>query len=111
MPTRKALPDVMGETLGAQTGEQASKQEGLQANTVTSTPATEERPAAVSFYLPPSVIDALDEGQAVLRKMAREHGRRGRVTKSAILEAALRAALEDLEANGKASMLASKLSA
>ena len=58
---------------------------------------------AVGFYFTQDTIDALDAATVNLRRGAKN---RGAVTKSALVELALRAALQDVERNGADSMLA-----
>lgn len=68
--------------------------------------APEGHKVPVSFYLASGLADGLEDALGTLRMIGRKQGKRRRVTKSAILEAALRAALEDLEARGQDSLLA-----
>jgi hypothetical protein len=61
---------------------------------------------AVGFYFAQDTIDALDMAAATLRRGAKT---RSKVTKSAIVEFAVRTALQDLERNGANSMIAKML--
>jgi len=88
-------------------GEQGSTQRGGGAAT-----ATAEREAGAkrkaTYYLSEEVLSELEEGWFRLRQMAGQ-GEKGSVSKSAIVEAALRDALEDLKAEGEGSTLAESI--
>jgi hypothetical protein len=64
------------------------------------------KPVKVTFYLDPGVVAELDAARATLRTIT---GGRSGVTYSAIAQAALRLALDDLQERGPACQLASLL--
>ncbi|HSH04737.1 MAG TPA: hypothetical protein VLL52_19655 [Anaerolineae bacterium] len=62
------------------------------------------KPIKVTIYLDPEVADRIDEAQLRLKRIT---GKRGHdVSKSIIVETALRLAFEDLEEAGEESLLA-----
>jgi hypothetical protein len=61
-----------------------------------------------TFYLHPAVLERLEDSWHRLRKLAKG-AKRGKVSKSMIVEVALELALQDLEGQGEASPLASKM--
>jgi len=63
--------------------------------------------SSVSFYFSDDTIGDLEEARAILRRMVEDRARANKVTKSAIVEVALLAALQDLQRCKAASMLAS----
>lgn len=66
---------------------------------------SEEKKVKVTYYLAANVVDRLDLAQVKLRPLT---GKRGHeLSKSAIVEAALRLALEELEELGEDSQLVS----
>jgi len=77
-------------------------------------PAKKEEPAGdqetlkATFYLSQEAIDALEEARLRLRKMAGKD-ERARISKSAIVDAAILLAKEDLEAKAEKSQLAGRL--
>lgn len=120
MADREKLPDIMAGLLGgkAQETEQpapqpaskpakrpASRTARQQASKAPPPPDAEEKIKA-TFYLSQELIDALEDGWLQLRRMARD---RSSVSKSAIVEASLEIALEDLARHKEQSHLASKL--
>ena len=69
----------------------------------------DSRPSVkATFYLTKKVLDSLEEARLKLREMARSEGR-AKITKSLIVEVAIQLALEELEASGEKSPLASML--
>ena len=71
--------------------------------------AQAEEPAEkvkATFYLEAGIVEALEEGWMELRKLADKKDR-GQISKSLIVEQALKLALEDLEKRGSGSSLAS----
>ncbi len=128
MAERRETPDILGAVLGGETSHEAGKQAsqhdskpvrrqasktakpkaGKPASQKTSTPAEPEaKSTKATFYLSGGTLDALEDALYQLRKLAGQD--RSRVTKSALVEAALVAALSDLAKKGPASQLASKL--
>ncbi len=128
MADRRQTPDILGAVLGGDAPKDAStpvrqhdstparRQTSKPAKPKTSKPASqkattpaepEAKPTKATFYLSGETLDAMEDALYQLRKLAGQD--RSRVTKSALVEAALVAALRDLEAKGPASQLASKL--
>ena len=71
---------------------------------------SEETPALkmkATFYLDAEIVEALETGWMELRKLADKKDR-GQISKSLIVELALKLALEDLEKRGAESSLAKK---
>ena len=64
--------------------------------------------AKATFYLDAEIVEALETGWMELRKLADKKDR-GQISKSLIVELALKMALEDLEKKGSDSLLAKKL--
>ena len=74
--------------------------------------ALAEEPAEkvkATFYLDTEIVETLEEGWMELRKLADKKDR-GQISKSLIVELALKLALEDLRKKGSDSLLAKKLS-
>jgi len=70
----------------------------------------EGRKGSVSFYFSPETNAQLEEAWFTLRQQAAAHDvAKSKVSKSAIVELAVLAAIQDLEQNGDKSMLASIL--
>ena len=90
--------------------EPASQQDALplsqQAGIASSEPAG--KTVKATFYLDPATLGALDMARAKLRGMAAPE-ERSSITLSALVDAAIRTALQDLEAEGTVSPLASKM--
>jgi hypothetical protein len=114
MATRKPTPDILGDILGEpsamdHTGKPANQFTSSPDNTNTRAPMnhTVERVKA-TFYLHPEVLERLEDSWHRLRKLAKGT-ERGKVSKSLIVEVALQLALQDLEGQGEASQLASKM--
>jgi hypothetical protein len=62
-----------------------------------------------TFYLSTSTVEALEDAWLILRRQARGAGRKGAISKSAIVDMALKLTLEDLEVKGGDSQIAGKL--
>jgi len=121
MADRRETPDILGAVLGGEapesTSKPASQHDSKPAIRRTSKPASQKaskpvdqdagKPTKATFYLSTETLDAMEDGLHQLRKLAGKE--RSRVTKSALVEAALVAALKDLEKKGPASQLAGKL--
>ena len=107
MPAKKRapMPDIMGEVLRP-----ASQQGAMPAQHQDSLPVRQHdsKPVKATFYLAPALVARLDAARLHLRGMAAPQERAG-VSLSAIVGAALRRALQDLEDNGPASQLAAML--
>lgn len=129
MADRKKTPDILGSLLGDtskteyhNTGipeyHNDSKPE-LQPTSKpvrkpTSKPVSQKKPEAqpaekvkATFYLDTEIVETLEEGWMELRKLADKKDR-GQISKSLIVELALKLALEDLEKRGAESSLAKK---
>ena len=92
--------DLFAQTV---TTEQAPRSERGQAEKPTSSKAHKRKSKAATFYFAPEVLDRLELTWLDLRREL------GSVSKSAIVEAALVAALDDLDKSGTASKFASML--
>jgi hypothetical protein len=127
MADRKQTPDILGAVLGGEP-EQASKpvsqHDSKTVKRQASRPARQTKvadqpdsklvnqqagkPVKATFYLSAGTVDLLEDGLHQLRKLAGQADR-SRLTKSALVEEALRLLLLELEAKGPGSQLASKL--
>jgi hypothetical protein len=114
MATRKPTPDILGDLLGEpsvgqHTGVPVYQSTVVPENSPTRAPADApvERVKA-TFYLDPTVLERLEEAWHRLRKLTKGT-ERGKVSKSLIVEVALDLALQDLQEQGEASYLASKM--
>lgn len=137
MPDRKQTPDILGDLLGQRpapgpkeplpdAGKPASQDTGIPVRQHTGIPvkqqtskparrhtgkpaeAPEEERLKATYYLSPEALDALEEAWLQLRRMAGSEGR-GRISKSAIVEAAILQAVQELEAKEDRSQLATRL--
>ena len=115
MPAKKRapMPDIMGEVLKSvsqQGAMPAQQQDGLPLRQHDSIPVSQHdsKPVKATFYLPPDLVTMLDAARLHLRGMASPQ-ERAAVTLSAIVGAALRRVLQDLEDNGPESQLAAML--
>ena len=129
MADRKKTPDILGSLLGDtskteyhNTGipeyHNDSKPE-LQPTSKpvrkpTSKPVSQKKPEAqpaekvkATFYLDTEIVETLEEGWMELRKLADKKDR-GQISKSLIVEQALKLALDELKAQGVNSLLAKK---
>ncbi len=127
MADRRETPDILGAVLGGdapkdagtpvhqhdskparrQTSTPAKPKASKPARQKATTPEPEAKPTKATFYLSGKTLEAMEDALYQLRKLAGQD--RSRVTKSALVEAALEAALSDLERKGATSQLASKL--
>jgi hypothetical protein len=114
MATRKPTPDILGDLLGEPP---ATHQAGTPVHQYGSAPdAPNTRPpmdhtverVKATFYLHPEILERLEDSWHRLRKLAKGV-ERGKVSKSMIVEVALELALQDLDGQGEASPLASKM--
>jgi hypothetical protein len=104
MSKRPETPDVIGEqggdvlsdVLGAGAGAQPATSKPAKQHDSKTAERRDSKPVKATYYLSRDVLNALDSAQLQLRQQAGA-GRRGDVSKSAIVEAALRLALDDLE--------------
>ena len=122
MPERRETPDILGAVLGGEAPAKTTSKPVHQHDSTpvkrrtskpvsqaTSTPEDQDagKPTKATFYLSTDTLEAMEDGIHQLRKLAGKG--RSRVTKSALVEAALVAALSDRAKKGRASQLASKL--
>ena len=135
MAERKKTPDILGSLLGdtskteyhntgipeyhndskpelQPTSKPVRKSTGKTVSKPTSKPVSQKKPESqpaekvkATFYLEAEIVEALEEGWMELRKMADKKDR-GQISKSLIVEQALKLALEDLEKRGADSSLA-----
>lgn len=114
----KDFPDVMGELLSGSSGSDKSQQAGIPANQDTSKPASQDTGEPVSqpetpkvkatYYLSSETVDALEAAKLALRRLA-PAGNKRQISTSAIVDVAIQLAMNELEAQGSQSQLASKL--
>ena len=137
MADRKKTPDILGSLLGdtskteyhntgipeyhkdskpelQPTSKPVRKSTGKTVSKPTSKPVSQKKPEAqpaekvkATFYLDTEIVETLEEGWMELRKLADKKDR-GQISKSLIVELALKLALEDLEKRGAESSLAKK---
>ena len=138
MAERKKTPDILGSLLGdtskpeyhntgipeyhndsepelQPTSKPVRKSTGKTVSKPTSKPVSQKKaepqePAEkikATYYLDAEVVEALEEGWMELRRLADKKDR-GRISKSLIVELALKLALEELEKRGAESSLAKK---
>jgi hypothetical protein len=110
MATRRPTPDILGgpptpDDPGTLAHQRASAPDQTTPRAPVEPPV--ERVKA-TFYLHPEVLECLEDAWYQLRKFAKGT-ERGKVSKSLIVEVALQLALQDLEGQGEASQLASKM--
>ncbi len=101
---RKETPDILGNVLGKKQTSKPVRQKASK-TAKQKTIKTEGHSAIKSgnkvkatYYLSQKAVDALEDTQYQLRKMAGEQ--RAKVSKSFIVEMAIQMALEDVEAKG-----------
>ena len=122
MADRKKTPDILGSLLGDtskpeyhNTGIPEYHNDSKPELQPTSKPVSQKKaepqePAEkvkATYYLDAEVVEALEEGWMELRKLADKKDR-GQISKSLIVELALKLALEELEKRGAESSLAKK---
>ena len=99
MANRKKTPDILGAVL-----DKTSKPVQQNAiKTVNHNTIKSDNKVKATYYLSEKAVDALEDTQYQLRKMAGEN--RARVSKSFIVELAIQMALEDVEKNGNKSRI------
>ena len=115
MTDRKKTPDILGAVLGetpktgtaklaVKTVSKPTRKTGKTAYHKTVKP---EDKAKATFYLSQPALENLEEAWYRLRKLAKNN--RSKVSKSLIVELAVRTALEDLEEKGDKSRLAQEM--
>lgn len=105
--SRKDTPNLMGDLLTGKKASKPAEQQDSQPEEPATRPA-EEIKLKRTFYLSQAGTNALEELQYHLRRLASLEDR-GQISYSAIVEAALLQALEELEQQGQASRIASRL--
>jgi len=108
MANRKETPDILGTVLDKKPKASIPARQNT-IKTVSHNAIISDNKVKATYYLSQQVIDALEDAQYQLRKMAGEN--RSRVSKSFIVETALRMALEDVEKKGENSRLLDSISA
>lgn len=101
----KGSPDTVESEKGKE-GDEGTAVEGKTATAAAERDTDTKRKA--TYYLSEDVLSELEEGWFRLRQMAGQ-GEKGRVSKSAIVEAALRDALNQLASEGGESDIARKI--
>jgi hypothetical protein len=101
----KGSPDIV-ESEKEKEGDEGTAVEGKTATAPAERDTDTKRKA--TYYLSEDVLSELEEGWFRLRQMAGQ-GEKGSVSKSAIVEAALRDALDELTSEGRESDIARKI--
>ena len=130
MADRKKTPDILGSLLGdtskteyhntgipeyhndskpvrKSTSKPVSKPTGKPVSQKKPEPQEPAEKVKATYYLDAEAVEALEEGWMELRKLADKKDR-GQISKSLIVELALKLALEELEKRGAESSLAKK---
>jgi len=102
MQKRKKTPDILSNLMDSK-----NQDDGKPANQNTSKPESAEKIKA-TYYISQSTVDALEGAWFQLRKEASPEIRT-EITKSTIVDVAIRIALDELDKHGKDSHLASKM--
>lgn len=105
--SRKDTPNLMGDLLSGKKASKPAEQQDSQPEEPAARPA-EELKLKRTFYLSQAGTNALEELQYQLRRLASLEDR-GQVSYSLIVERAILLALEDLQEQGQASRIASRL--
>lgn len=107
---RKETPsDLMGDLLsGKKASKPASQQAGPEPSRSPQEAQEEPQKVKRTFYLSQDGLEALEELQYQLRRLARPEDR-AQISYSSIVEEALLLALEELKGKGEASQLANRL--
>ena len=131
MADRKKTPDILGSLLGdtikpeyhntgipeyhndskpvrKSTGKTVSKPTSKPVSQKKAEPQEPAEKVKATYYLDTEVVEALEEGWMELRKLADKKDR-GQISKSLIVELALKLALDELKAKGVNSLLAKKV--
>ena len=98
---RKETPDILGDALGEKKTIKPVRQKAIKTekhNTIKS-----DNKVKATYYLSQHSVDALEDAQYHLRKLAGEN--RSRVSKSRIVEMGIRMVLDDVGSKGKKSKL------
>lgn len=98
---RKKTPDILGAVLDKKKTSKPVRQKTIK--TVNHNTIKSDNKVKATYYLSQKAVDALEDAQYQLRKMAGES--RSKVSKSIIVELAIQMALEDVEAKGNKSRL------
>lgn len=105
--SRKDTPNLMGDLLSGKKDSKPAEQQASKPEEEAPRPA-EEQKLKRTFYLSQAGTNALEELQYLIKRMASLEDR-SQISYSAIVEAALLQSLEDLQQQGQASKIASKL--
>lgn len=93
---RKKTPDILGDVLGKNKTSKPAQQNTIK--TVNHNTIKSDNKVKATYYLSQHSIDALEDAQYHLRKLAGEN--RSRVSKSRIVEMGIRMVLDDVESKG-----------
>ena len=104
--SRRDTPNLMGDLLSGKKASKPVEQQDSQPEEPATRPAEEKLKR--TFYLSQAGTNALEELQYHLRRLASQEDR-GQISYSLIVEKAILLALEDLDENGQASRIASRL--
>ena len=104
MQKRNETPDILSDLM-----DKPTRDTGKPASQHTSKPkSTEKIKVKATYYISQTTADDLEDAWYHLRKEAPQEDR-GEISKSFIVDVALRIVLEDLKKQGKESQLASKM--
>ena len=105
---RDKTPDLMGDLLSGKKASKPAEQQAMEPASQEASRPAEELKLKRTFYLSKAGLRALDDLQYQLRRMASLEDRAS-VSYSLIVERAILLAMEELEAQGAASRIASRL--
>ena len=106
---RSQTPDLMGNLLsGKKPASKPAEQQAMEPGSQEASRPAEEPKVKRTFYLSQEGLQALEELQYQLRRLASLDDR-GQISYSLIVERAILLAMEELEAQGAASRIASRL--
>ena len=105
---RDKTPDLMGDLLSGKKASKPAEQQAMEPVSQEASRPAEEPKVKRTFYLSQEGLQALEELQYQLRRLASLDDR-GQISYSLIVERAILLAMEELEAHGEASRIASRL--
>ena len=105
---RDKTPDLMGDLLSGKKASKPAEQQAMEPVSQEAGRPAEELKLKRTFYLSKAGLRALDDLQYQLRRLASPEDRAS-VSYSLIVERAILLAMEELEAHGEASRIASRL--
>ena len=105
---RDKTPDLMGDLLSGKKASKPAEQQAMEPASQEAGRPAEDLKLKRTFYLSKTGINALEELQYQLRRLASLDDR-GQISYSLIVERAILLAMEELEAHGEASKIASRL--